>query len=199
MRAVVARVRRQLHVGGIGAGFAFGQSEGRELLAVHQFREPFFLLLFRPEKQERANPDRVMRIGEDRRRSAAPADFLQHLAVLHLGKTAAAHFLRRGHAEHADAAEAIDDMARDIGLAIDLLGIEMFIQENAQLIDRAIDIGLLRVAQAGVGHGPVGHEISEEETLGKTKFLAAAEEEFLGLLNFLLSLDVGFGECHRIR
>ncbi len=90
-------------------------------------------------------------------------------------------------------------MARDIGLAIDFLGIEMFIQEDAQLIHRAIDVALLRIAQAGVGHGPVGHEISEEETLGKTKFLPAAEEELLGLLNFLLSLNVGFGECHKIR
>ena len=72
------------------------------------------------------------------------ADFLQNLAVLHLRKTAAAHFLRRGHPENADATETVDHMARNIRLAIDLLGIEMFVQKDAQLRDSAIDLGLLR-------------------------------------------------------
>ena len=57
------------------------------------------------------------------------ADFLQHFAILHLGKAAAANFFRRGHPENADAAEAVDHVARNICLAIDLVRVEMFDRE----------------------------------------------------------------------
>ncbi len=125
-------MRVHLHVGRVGAGFLLGQGEGGELLAVHQAREPFFLLLLRSEKEQCANADRVMRVGEDRGRGAARADFLEHLAILHLGKAAAADFLRRGHAENADPAEAVDHMPRDVRLAIDRFGVEMFIEKIAR-------------------------------------------------------------------
>ena len=93
--------------------------------------------------------------------------------------------------------EAVDHVARDVGLAIDLLRIEVFVEKGAQLRDGAIDVGLLRVGEPGIGHGPVGHEVSEEKPLGEAKFLPPAEEQFFGLLNFLLSLNVGFAKCHR--
>ena len=115
----------------------------------------------------------------------------------HLGKATAADFFRRGHAENTDAAQAVDHVARDVGLAIDLLRIEVFVEKGAQLRDGAIDVGLLRVGEPGIGHGPVGHEISKEKPLGKAKLLPAAEEQLFGLLNFLLSLNVGFAKCHR--
>ena len=197
MRSVFARRGAHLHVGRVGAGFLLGQGEGGELLAVHQLRQPFFLLLLRPEEEQGANADRVMRVGEDRGRGAARADLLEHLAILHLGKSAAADFLRRGHPENADPAESVDHMPRDVRLAIDRLGVEMFIQKLAQLRDSAIDLRLLRVGKARIGHRPVGHEVAEEQSFGEAKFLAAAEEELLGLLNFLLSLNVGLAECHR--
>jgi hypothetical protein len=119
-------------------------------------------LLFCSEKEQRANADRMVRIGENRRRGAACADFFEHLAVLHLGKAAATDLFRRSHAEHADAPEAVDHVPGNICLAIDLLGIEVFIEKRAQLRDGIIDLGLLRIGKPGVGHGPVGHEISEE-------------------------------------
>ena len=93
--------------------------------------------------------------------------------------------------------EAVNHVARNVGLAIDLLRIEVFVEKGAQLRDGAIDFGLLRVGQPGIGHGPVGHEITEEKSLGKAKLLATAEEQLFGLLNFLLSLNVGFAKCHR--
>ena len=138
-----------------------------------------------------------MRIREDRRRGAACADLLQHLAVLHLGEAAAANFLRRGHAENADTAQAVNHVARDVGLAIDRLRIEVFVQKSAQLHDGTINVRLLRVGEPRIGHGPVGHEIAEEKPLGESKFLPAAEEQLFGLLNFLLSLNVDFAKCHR--
>ena len=114
-----------------------------------------------------------MRVGEDRGRGAARSDFLEHRAVGHLGKSAAADFLRRGHAENADAAEAVDHVARDVRLAVDCLRVEMFIQKVPQLGHGTIDLRLLRVGQARIGHGPIGHEVSEEESLGEAKFLPA--------------------------
>ncbi len=88
-------------------------------------------------------------------------------------------------------------MSRNIRLAIDLLRIEVFIEKRAQLRDGAINLGFLRVGKPGVGHGPVGHEITEEQSLGEAKFLPAAKEELFGLFNFLLSLNVDFAKCHR--
>ena len=61
----------------------------------------------------------------------------------------------------------------NIRLAIDLLRIEVFIEKRAQLRDGAIDFGLLRVGEPRIGHGPVGHEISEEQSLGEAKLLRA--------------------------
>ena len=120
------------------------------------------------------------------------------LQYCHLGKAAAADFFRRGHAENADPAEAVDHLARDIRLAIDLLGVEVFIQKRAAARSTARSTSaLLRIGEARIGHGPVGHEVAEEQSLGKAKFLAAAEEQLFGLLNFLLSLNVGFAQCHR--
>ena len=162
MRSVFAWRGAHLHVGRVGTGFLFGQSEGGELLAVHQLRQPFFLLLFRSKEEQGANADRVMRVGENRGRGAARADLLEHLAILHLGKATAADFLRRGHAENADPAKAVDHFPRDIRLAVDRLGVEVFIQKLAKFGDGPIDLPLLRIGEARIGHGPVGHEVAEE-------------------------------------
>ena len=197
MRTVFTWLGVHLYVGRVGASLALGQREGRELLAIHEAREPFFLLLFRPEKEKGANSDRVMRVCENRGRGAASTDFLQNLAILHLGKTAAAHFSRCGHAEDADAPESVDHVAGNIRLAIDFLRVEMFVQKDAQLRDGAIDVGLLRVGQAGIRHGPIGHEVPEEKSFCEAKLLPAAKKQLLSLLNLFLPLNVGFGECHR--
>ena len=129
MRPVLAGTRLHLHICRIRSGFLFSERECTELLARHQFWQPFLLLLVRAEQKQRANPDRVMRVNENRCRCATAADFLQHLAVRHLRKAASAIFLRRGHAEHADASQAVDHAARNIRLSIDLRRIEMFIEK----------------------------------------------------------------------
>src|SRR6476620_4343438 len=140
-----------------------------------------------------------MGIRKNRGRSAATADFLQYFAILHLRETAAAHFLWRGHSENADAPESVDHVAGNICLAVDFFGVEMFVEEMPQFRDGAIYIGLLRIGQARIRHGPVGHEVAEEKSFREAKLLVAAKKQLLSLLNLFLPLNFGFCKCHRVR
>ena len=110
MRAVLARVRPRLDIRGVRARFFFRQREGRQLLARHERRQPFLLLLARAEKKQGTNADRMVRVRENRGRSATRADFLEDLAVGQLGKSTAAIFLRRRHPEHADPRQPVDQV-----------------------------------------------------------------------------------------
>src|SRR5262245_9311600 len=121
----------------------------------------------RAKKQQRANPDRVMRINEDRCRCTTAADFFQHFAVRHLRKTASAIFLRRSHPEHADATKAIDHATRNVRLPIDLRRIEMFIEKLAKLRQRFVQLDLLRSGNARIWHHPIRYEMPLEKSLGK--------------------------------
>ncbi len=133
MRTVRARHRLRLHVGRIRSGFFFGQGECRQLLAADERREPFLLLFARAEEQERADADRVVRVGKDRSRRVARADFLQHFAVGHLGEAASAEFLWRRHSQDTGVREAVDHMARDVLCLINLGRVQIFIEELPHL------------------------------------------------------------------
>ena len=199
MRAIFARFRLSLDVRRVRAGLRFGQREGRQLTAIHQFRQPLFLLRLGSEKEQSANPNRVMGVGENRSRSATATDLLEHLAIHHLRKSAAAHFLRRGHAEHADPAETVDHFPRNIRDPVDLRRVEMLIEKLPHFRERPVEFGLLRIGDFRIRHRPIGDEIPEEQALRKAQLLLAGEEQFLGLFDFLLTLNFGFGECHKIR
>ena len=121
--------RLHLHVGRVGTGFFFRQRESGQLFAVHKPRQPLLFLLARSEKQQRANADGMMRVGENGSGSVARADFLQHLAIRHLRKSAAAKFLRRGHSQNADAAESVDYRPWNISFPIDRRRIQIFIEK----------------------------------------------------------------------
>src|SRR5438067_5131101 len=138
------------------------------------------------EKQQRANPDGMMRVYENRRRCTPTANFLQQFAVNHLGKTASAVFHWRGRTKHTDAPQPIDDVARDICLSIYLGGVEMFAEKLAELDKSFIQLGLLRCRDAWIRHHPIRDEIPLEKPLGKTNCLRTGEKQFLRLLNFLL-------------
>jgi len=118
-----------LYVRRIGPGFTLGQRECTELLARYQFRKPFLLLLVCPKKQQRPDPDRVVRVYENRCRCATAADFLQEFAIGHLRKTPSAVFHWRSRTEHTDAPEPVDDLTRNIRLSIYLHRIEMLVEE----------------------------------------------------------------------
>src|SRR5205823_4234363 len=129
-------------------------------------------------------------IHENRGRCTAATDLFQDPAVGHLGESAPAIFFRRGHAEHTDSAKPINHAARYICFSINLRSIEMSVQKLAKLLESFIQLNLLRHRNARIRHYPIGNEMSLEKTLGKTKRLRTCKKQFLGLLNFLLSLRV---------
>jgi hypothetical protein len=190
--AVFRRRRGHLDGGGIRAGVFFGQRKRRQLLTRDERRQPARLLLLCAEQQQRAHADRVVRVCEDGNRRVPLADLLQHLAVLHLRKSAAAVLLRRRHAENAGAREAVDHVPRDVGVAVDPVGIELLVEHRPDLGQRRVEILLLRGRDARIRHRPIGDKLAEEETFRETELLVAAEEQLLGLLHFLLPLNFDF-------
>ena len=105
----------------------------------------------------------------------------------------AAEFLRRGHPENTDPAEAVDHFPRNVRLSIDRRGIELSIEKCRKLFESLIELRLLRRRDPRIRHHPIGDEMPGEQSLGKPERLRAGEEQLLGLLHFLLSLDFGFG------
>ena len=74
----------------------------------------------------------------------------------------------------------------------------MFIEKIAEV--RCSDSSsccLLRRRDARIRHHPIGNEMSLEKSLGKPERLRPGKKQFLGLLNFFLSLRVEF--VHSIR
>src|SRR5215471_15483680 len=133
-----------------------------------------------------------MRIDKNRGRCATTTDLFEDFAVGHLRESASAIFLRRSHTEDADPAKAIDHAARYIRFPIDLRRIEMFVQKLLKLAESFVQFDLLRRRDARIRHHPIGNEMPMENTFGKTKRLWPCEKQFLGLLNFFLSLRVEF-------
>jgi len=60
----------------------------------------------------------------------------------------------------------------------------------AKLSKNSVQFDLLRRRDARIRHYPIGNEMALEKTFGKTESLRTCEKQFLGLLNFLLSLRV---------
>ena len=134
----------------------------------------------------------MVRVCENRSGRATAADFLQHLAVRHLRKSAAAKLRRRRHSQHADARETVDQFAWDIFIPIDGDRIESSIEKLPDFRERSVQLRLLRRRDARIRHRPIRDKLPEEQSLGETKFLTPGKEQLLGLLNFLLSLDFRF-------
>ncbi len=165
---------RRLHVGGVGAGFRFGQRECGQLAAADQIGQPLPLLLVGAEQQQRPHADRMVGVDEDRRRAAPRADHFQQPAVTHLREPAAAELGRRRHAEHAEVRQAVDDLARDVGLAIDPRGIEMLVAEAFELGDRLFHLGPLVGREAADTGTPNRRRTGPRTTPSPRRFSAAA-------------------------
>src|SRR3954468_18859048 len=134
----------------------------------------------------------MMRIHEHRCRSATFADLLENLAVRYLRKSMTTSFFRSGHSEHADPAQTIDHIARDIGLSIYRVRIELPVERLAQIGQDFVEFSLLVRRNLRIRHHPIGNESSQKEAFGETKHLWSSEEKFFGLLNLLLTLNFGF-------
>ena len=99
-------------------------------------------------------------------------------------------FLRRSHPEHANSAQSINHAARYIRFSVDFRGIEMLVQKLAKLGKNSVQFDLLRRRDARIRHYPIGNEMALEKTFGKTERLRTCKKQFLGLLDFFLSLLV---------
>ena len=192
-RAVGRRRGRCLHVRGVGAGVRLGQRERAQLASADQIGQPLRLLFFGAEQEQRPDADRMVGVDEDRGRAASRADHFEQAAVAHLREAAAAEFGRRRHAEDAEFRQAVDDVARDIGLAIDALGVEMFVAEVFEVGDRLFDFGSLRSGQLRIRKNPIGDEMAFEQSLGHAGFLRHRPQQFLGLLHLRLALGEAIG------
>src|SRR5205823_5634111 len=137
-----------------------------------------------------------MSINKHRSGSVPFPDLLQNAAALHLRETTAAEFPCRCHPKNTGASKAIDQVLRDIGIAIDPVGIEVAVEHLANFVQCALQFRLPRRVKPRIRHHPIGHEISQEKSFGKTEFLPAAKKQLLGLLHFLLTLNFCFALCH---
>jgi hypothetical protein len=87
---------------------------------------------------------------------------------------------------------AVDQMTRDVGVAIDRDRIEMLIQKHADFGERLIQLRLLRRRDSRIRHRPIRHKAPEKKPLGETERLRPREEKLLGFLDFLLPLNFHF-------
>src|SRR5437667_12747455 len=133
-----------------------------------------------------------MRIYEDRCRCATTPDFFQHFAIGHLREPVSAVFLRRGHAQHANASQTINYAARNVRLPIDLRRSEVFDEKLPKFGERVIQLGLLRSWNTRIRHHPIRYEMALEKPFGEPERLRTCKKQFLSLLNLFLSLRVEF-------
>src|SRR3954447_24403188 len=99
-----------------------------------------------------------------------------------------AELRRRGHSKNADAPEAIDHFPRNIGISVNRDRVQFRIEKFAQLLQRLIELSLLGISYPRIRHYPVGNEMATEQAFDEAERLRAGEQQFLGLLHFLLSL-----------
>jgi hypothetical protein len=115
-------------------------------------------------------------------------DHFQQAAVAHLREPAAAELGGRRHAEYAECGEPVDDLARDIGLAIDARGVEMLVAKAFELRDGPFHIGPLGDWNLRIWEHPIGDEPALEQPLRHAGSLRQRPQYFLGLpqLRFVL-------------
>src|SRR5205085_6142322 len=89
-----------------------------------------------------------------------------------------------------------DKVVRNVGMPIDPVRVELAIEHLPNLSQCGLQLGFLSGGQPGVWHYPIGHKVSVEYTFGESKFLASTKQQLLGLLHFLLPLNLCFGLCH---
>src|SRR5207237_3218561 len=111
-------------------------------------------------------------------------------------ETAAHDFPRRRHPKNTGASKTIDEVARDVGIAIDPVRIEIAIEHLAHVAQCTLQFRLPGRVKPRIRHHPVSYKISQEKSLGETEFLPAAKKQLLRLLHFLLTLNFCFALCH---
>src|ERR1043165_1945913 len=128
-------------------------------------------------------------------RGAMAADDLQDLGIAELREAAAAELRGRRHAENAEARKSVDDVARDVGIAIDGGGVDVVMCILLQFRDRFLDGGPLLRVEFRIREQQRGLELSKKERLRESEFHLFRKEKLLGL--FLLLLHLSSRQRHR--
>ena len=145
-----------------------------------------------PNSKQRANSDRVVRIHKNRSRCAAAADFFQDF-----GSWPSAR-IRVRHIPSAQSAPSTPTAPESINHACaeyppvdrSSAGSRCSSRNWRSSVSVSSNSDLLRRRDARIRHHPIGNEMALEKTFGETERLRTCEKQFLGLLNFFLSLRV---------
>src|SRR5204862_5060823 len=134
----------------------------------------------------------MVRVCENRGRSAARPDFLENLAVCPLGKSTATIFLRCGHPKDTDTTEPLDHISWNVRCSIDCNGIQFLVEKLAHLGQRLIELNLLRSRNAWIRHCPIRNKPPKKKPLGKSQRLRSGKKQLLRFFDFFLPLDFRF-------
>jgi hypothetical protein len=80
-------------------------------------------------------------------------------------------------------AQPVDDFVRDIGFAIDGLGVEMLVAEAFEVLPPPVQLRRVATQEAADKEHPIGDETAFEQSLGHAGFLGHRPQQFLGLLH----------------
>src|SRR5712691_9107575 len=159
---VLARYRRRLHRRGIGADVRLGQRERRHG-APGEPRQILFLLGFAPEHLERLrHADGLVCREQRRQRSVHARDQLHRLHVRQLGETEPAILARDLDAERPHRLECLDDLAGDLALAVDAIGVDLLHQAR-QAVEERFGAGDFSGILLGIGMDEVEAQGAEEQ------------------------------------
>src|SRR2546423_2976571 len=86
--------------------------------------------------------------------------------------------------------QAVDQMLRNLCLAIDRDRIKMFIEKLPDFCERFVQLRLLRRRNPRIRHYPVRNETPQKKSLCESKRLRTGEKQLLRLFDFLLPLNL---------
>ncbi len=99
------------------------------------------------------------------------ADHFHDPAIAHLREAPAAPFRGRGHPQHAQLGQPVDDGTGNVGVAVDRRGVDVRVGELAYRGDRLLDRRPLALGQLGVREERAAPEFAPKERLGKPGLL----------------------------
>ena len=139
----------------------------------------------------------MMGVDEHGRRRAVAADHLHDLAVSLLAESAAAKLHRGGHPEHAQLRQTVNHRPRNIGLAVDLRGVDVRLREDPHGRNRVLGALAGRGVELRIGKEDFAPEIAPVERPGKPAPRGLGKEQLLGLPHLLGEQGLVVGRGHR--
>ena len=106
-------------------------------------------------------------IDEQRRAAAMTAEDFHQLAISSLAELEAAATFRQARAQHAQLAKAAHDVLGNLGIVIDLGGVDLLFAELAQIRDQRARLQVGRDVR--IGKQAIAEILAEEQPLGESQ------------------------------